>query len=161
MNNKKSMIVVILSALLIASSCFMLSFGADAAPGSTGDPVVTKSYVDSVIAALQTKVDAIEKAQAATPSAVEAPSAVFKVVQVEAGKTVIGGEGTELILRSGSATAVDNGANGVSDLTAGADLKGGTAVEKNHLLLVPRNDGRGIKCTTNCYVMVLGEYTLQ
>ena len=162
MTNRRTIIAVIVSALLIASSCFMLSFGADAAPGSAQDPVVTKSYVDSVTAALTSRVDALEKAAAAvsTGSAVQAPAG-FTVVQVAAGKTIIGGEGTELILRSGSATAVDNGANGVSDLTAGADLKGGTAVEKNHLLLVPRNDGRGIKCTTNCYVMVLGEYTLQ
>ncbi len=164
MKERKNYIAVIASAIVIALCCGLISFGADAAPGSAQDPVVTKSYVDSVVSALQTKVDALEKAQAEVPtgSAVEAPrAATFTVVEVAAGSRLIGGEGTQFILRSGSAAAIDNGANGVSDLTSGADLKGGAAVEKNHLLLVPRADGRGISCTTKCYVMVLGDYTLQ
>ena len=164
MKERKNFIAVIVSALVIALCCGLISYGADAAPGSAQDPVVTKSYVDGVIAALQTKVDALEQAQTstATSAAVEAPkAATFTVVEVAAGSKLIGAEGTQFILRSGSATAIDNGANGVSDLTAGKDLSGGTAVEKNHLLLVPRADGRGISCTTKCYVMVLGDYTLQ
>ena len=201
MKERKTRLVVLISALIIAACCFAISYGVDAAPGSASDPVVTKSYVDSVVAALQTKIEAIETSQNVTGSAVTASS--FTVVTVPAGSKLIGGEGaqfilrsgtavaidngvdgvsdltagadlkggagskligaegTQFILRSGSATAIDNGANGVSDLTAGKDLSGGTAVEKNHLLLVPRADGRGISCSTKCYVMVLGEYTLQ
>ncbi len=159
MKERKTRIVVLISALIIAACCIVIGYGVDAAPGSSSDPVVTKSYVDSVVAGLQTKLDALEMAQNTTGSAVTASS--FTVVTVPAGSKLIGGEGAQFILRSGSATAIDNGADGVSDLTAGVDLKGGAAVAKNHLLLVPRNDGRGISCSSKCYVMVLGEYTLQ
>jgi hypothetical protein len=74
---------------------------------------------------------------------------------------VLGKSGTEIILRSGEATAIDNGANGVSDITAGKDLMTGQSVGQNHLLLVPKDDGRGIQATTDLFVMVRGAYSIQ
>ena len=56
---------------------------------------------------------------------------------------------------------VDNGANGVSDLTSGIDLMTGMQVETNHLLLVPRDDGRGILVSTEAWVMVRGDYIIE
>ncbi len=49
----------------------------------------------------------------------------------------------------------------MADLTDGSNLNGGSSVTKNHLLLVPREDGRGIACATDCYVMVKGSYTVE
>ncbi len=173
MKNKcYSMLITVLALVLAAGLCTG-AFAGGSAPGSTGDPVVTKSYVDSRTEDLE---DAIDRLSAAidelkdsdirpseggcSPAETEVPGG-FQVYEISAGSTVSGCEGTQIILRSGTAFAVDNGVDGVSDLTAGADLKGGVQVQKNHLLLVPRTDGRGIKCSTLCYVMISGDFELK
>lgn len=139
----------IVAGLVIIFSVFAVTVAAAAAagtPGSEGDPVVTKSYVDSQIAQLQSG---------------GTTSATYTVVEVKAGQKVLGKSGTEIILRSGEATAIDNGANGVSDITSGTDLMTGQSVGQNHLLLVPKDDGRGIQAITDLFVMVRGPYTIQ
>lgn len=139
----------IAAGLVIVFSIFAVTVAAAAAadnPGSEGDPVVTKSYVDSQIARLQGDGTA---------------SSTYAVVEVKAGQKLLGKGGTEMVLRSGEATAIDNGANGVSDMTAGKDLMTGQSVGQNHLLLVPKDDGRGIQATTDLFVMVRGAYSIQ
>ncbi len=90
------------------------------------------------------------------------PAAVsmdYEVIYVNAGQAIIGN--CEMILRSGTAIAFCPGINGISDLTAGADLADETDIPLNHLLLVPRDDGRGIFITSEeAYVMVRGTYTV-
>lgn len=130
---KFATMVVIFVLVLVTGIGYALA-GTDSPAGSQGDPVVTKSYVDS--------------------------KSAFSPISLTAGQKLIGGEGCEIILRSGEATAIDNGANGISDLTDGKDLITGNWVFLNHLLLVPRSDGRGIKATTDIWVMVKGEYSI-
>lgn len=128
-------IVALISILVIALAGMTAAFGDTAAtPGSTEDPVVTKSYVDSKTA--------------------------YQVIHIQAGQKMIGKSGTEMIVRSGEVTAIDNGADGLSDITGGSDLKSGVLCKTNHLLLVPRDDGRGINAVTEAYVMVRGGFTL-
>lgn len=139
----------IAAGLVIIFSVFAMTAAAVAAagtPGSENDPVVTKSYVDSQIAQLKSGGTA---------------AGSYTIVEVKVGQKLFGKEGTEMILRSGEATAIDNGANGVSDITAGKDLMTGQAVGLNHLLLVPRDDGRGIQAITDLFVMVRGAYSIQ
>ena len=132
---KKRGITMILTVLLVAAAAFGYAvFGDTAEPGSGSDPLVSKSYVDAKTA--------------------------YIPVQLTAGQKMIGGAGTEIILRSGIATAIGNSENGIADLTGGADLMTGASVELNHLLLVPRNDGRGITAVTDIWVMVRGEYSV-
>ncbi len=140
----------IAAGLVIIFSVFAVTVAAAAAagtPGSEDDPVVTKSYVDSQIAQLK--------------GGGTASGSSYAVVEVAAGQKLFGKGGTEMILRSGEATAIDNGANGVSDITAGRDLMTGQVVGQNHLLLVPRDDGRGIQAITDLFVMVRGSYSIQ
>jgi hypothetical protein len=113
---------------------------ASGAPGSESDPLVTQSYVDKLLS--------------------EA-GGVFLPVEVTAGGKLIGGAGAEIIVRSGEATIVSNENNGVSDLTAGLDLMTGAYAPPNHLLLVPRDDGRGVAATTDLWVMVRGAYAIR
>lgn len=127
-------IFITAAALAVLIGIGAAVWAAGDAPGSEGDPVVSKSYVD-------------EKTS-------------FSPVQLAEGQRLIGGEGAEIILRSGEASAIDNGENGVSDLTAGADLMSGAPVGLNHLLLVPRDDGRGIAALTEVWVMVRGNYEI-
>ena len=139
----------IATGLAIVFSVFAVTVAAAAAadtPGSEDDPVVTKSYVDNQIAQLMS-------------SGVASDS--YKAVRLTAGQKLIGNEGTEVILRSGEATAIDNGANGVSDVTGAKDLMTGQSVAQNHLLLIPRSDGRGIRAITEIWVLVRGSYSIQ
>ena len=132
---RKRSIVIILTMLAVFSAAFgYVVFGDTAEPGSSSDPLVSKSYVDAKTA--------------------------YTPVQLTAGQRMIGTAGTEIILRSGLATAIGNSENGIADLTGGADLMTGASVELNHLLLVPRSDGRGITAVTDIWVMVRGEYSI-
>ena len=85
----------------------------------------------------------------------------MSVVELASGQTLIGYSGTEIILRGGQATVIDSELGGLCDVTQGVDLGGGSAVPANHLLLVPRDDGRGIKATSDAIVMVRGEFTIK
>ncbi|WP_419875584.1 hypothetical protein [Candidatus Pristimantibacillus sp. PTI5] len=122
-------------------------------PGSAEDPVVTKSYVDEQLAK-------------AGGGSTETPGAntALEVVTVPAGKTLMAGQGTEVIVRVGKAIAYSSDASGIADLTGGTDLTKGKAVPTNHLLLFPR-EGRGILPDPNqkngLTVLVKGSYTLQ
>lgn len=138
--------ILALAAVLIVGIGVAGIFAAESEAGTVSDPVVTKSYVDELFASM---------------SAAEPSAAVFEVVEVPAGRSLIGGAGTEMILRGGEATAIDNGKDGISDLTAGKDLKTGTAISMNHLLLIPKDDGRGIQCILKSWVMVKGGYSIQ
>ena len=84
----------------------------------------------------------------------------FTIIHVSAGSTVIFYEGAEAILRSGNAVIVA-GENGLVNVTAGADIGNGQRVPANNLLLVPRSDGRGMRFSTDGYIMVKGQYRIQ
>lgn len=117
-------------------------------PGSADDPIVTKSYVDAKLA---------NGGGGGTGG-----SDAFAVVQLSSGQVLKGGAGTEIILRAGSATAVASVNGAVVDVSGAADLPQGAAVAVNHLLLIPRNDGRGVKNVSSTgFYMVRGSYTVE
>jgi len=120
-------------------------------PGSEGDPIVTKSYVDKVFNNLKEYIDAKSGG-----------SISFEIVYLERGQLLIGDKSTEIILRSGIASAVDSEMGGLADVTAGKDIRNGEMVSQNHLLIVPRDDGRGIKAENDHVVlMVKGGYSIK
>lgn len=122
-------------------------------PGSADDPIVTKSYVDAKVASL---------GAGGSGGGSNGNSDAFTVVQLSKGQTLHGGAGTEMILRDGSATAVASVNGAVVDISGAADLPQGANVTVNHLLLMPRDDGRGIKAVGSTeFVMVRGSYTVQ
>ncbi|MGG3284523.1 hypothetical protein [Paenibacillus solani] len=139
-------------------------------PGTTDDPVVTKSYVDQQIQqALNGGGGAsTNPTQPSTPSTSEQPSQggadEVKNVALKPGKLLIADAGTEFIVRSGHAVIYTEVASGVADLTDGKDLLNGQAAPKNHLLSFPR-EGRGIQVKegsqSNLIVMVRGGYTIK
>jgi hypothetical protein len=131
----KKILPLLLTGILFFGIGMAAASGADTTPGSEADPLVSKSYVDGKTS--------------------------YVPLQLQPGQSLIGDEGTEIILRSGEGTAIDNGANGVSDISGGRDLMSGMKVELNHLLLVPRGDGRGIKVTTEAWVLIRGSYTIR
>ena len=68
---------------------------------------------------------------------------------------------SEIILRTGSATVIGNESNeGLSDITTGENLAPGTTLSKDHFVIIPRGDGRGIKITTGeSFIMYRGSFS--
>lgn len=139
------------SVVLALAFCLLLALAAMAAePGSADDPLVSKSYLDTVV------VPYLEGLISSGGTA-----AVFGVVEVPAGKNLIGGAGCEMILRMGSAVIVATAKGGVCDSTSGIDLPNAAEAPLNHLLIVPLNDGRGLLAAEKCLVMVKGAYEIK
>lgn len=155
--------LVIASALTIGS---ILTPSANSAsnstqPGTTDDPVVTKSYVDQQI---QKALGGGGSTVPGTPSQPSQGGDEIKVVTLKPGKILVANAGAEFIVRSGKAVIYTQDSNGVADLTDGVDLVNGQAAPSNHLLSFPR-EGRGITVKdgqkNGLVVMVRGGYTVQ
>lgn len=137
MNKQLRTALMIALVLVVAVGSFLVGRNTRAEgdePGSAADPLVSKSYVDTLTS--------------------------LQVINLKAGQTLIADGGTELILRGGKATIVTS-TDGVANLTGAKDLVKGTSVPLNSLLLVPRSDGRGIKATVDCWVMVRGSFVIK
>ncbi|MDK2865982.1 MAG: hypothetical protein PWP51_77 [Clostridiales bacterium] len=137
-----------------------LSFGisgADNTAGTSSDPLVTLSYLNQQMSALEARMtgDVNEKISALD---VSTPS-LFEVINVPNGTTLYFGASTEFILRVGTAVVVDPNAVGIPDLTSGIKVDDKGIVPLDHHMLVPSDDGRGIKLTSDCWLMVKGTYT--
>ena len=153
---------IVLISITLMVSISVVAFANSLVPGSEQDPVVTLSYVKAQIEELKAYVDSKTIGSGGQEEAVTADTIpTYEIVNLKSRQKLIGKESTEIILRSGEAEAIDNGVNGISDLTEGKDLLSGDVVNLNHLLIVPRDDGRGIRALTEIYLMVKGEYEIQ
>jgi len=143
------------AALACAAALYAAANAAD--PGTTGDPIALKSYVDEQIANISAQLASLGGA-AAAPAA--SGAATFEVKQFAAGQRVRLGAGAELVVRTGAAVAVQGSMGGMVDLIKGAELADGEAVAANHLLISSRGDGRGVRFTAAAYALVKGSYTV-
>jgi hypothetical protein len=145
---KKNMIVIMLVLLIVG----FITIESNASSEINSDPLVTLSYLEKRIEEFKVYVD--NNSQGSVSS-----SSKFEVVEVKAGQTVIfTDDSVEFILRSGDATAIASENGGLADLTEGVDLTSGDFLKKNHLMLVPRNDNRGIVAKSNLWIMIKGTY---
>ena len=105
-----------------------------------------------------------EESETDTTDAPVAPAKSFEyeVLHLMEGAILVSETPCEIILRSGHATASLHGNdNGLADLTDGGELMEGDSLVANHLLMIPRGDGRGFKITSEeAYIMVRGGYTI-
>lgn len=88
----------------------------------------------------------------------------FVALELEEGQILFAGESGEIILRGGKATAIAGEAGGLSDVTegSGVDIITDQNIPLNHLLLVSRDDGRGLKVVSSkAWVLVKGPYTIK
>jgi hypothetical protein len=157
-------IVILLTLVSVTAVGIRVSSAAGSEPGTSADPVVSQSYVDSKVSDLNAQISDLKlQLQSAGQggTTVQPAASKFQVVgPVSAGKKIVCGESTEIVLRSGAASAIASQYGGVADLISGTDLKTDENVSVNHLLLIPRDDGRGIKVTTEAWVLVRGTYTI-
>ena len=91
----------------------------------------------------------------------------YAVVQVGAGETLYASvKGGEVIVRAGDAAVlspftVKYEEQGLSDTTEGKELYNGESIPKNHTILIPRDDGRGVSIATGgAWLMVRGDYRI-
>ncbi len=133
--------------------------------GSSEDPLVAKSYVDDkinqVLDVINNTVGTNKNIDNNTSTNVQVSGNSFKPVLVEVGQTIYGKEGTELILRSGKGNAVVPGAEGIANITNGLEIKNKNTINKNQLLIIPRDDKRGIKVTEKAWFLVKGDYEIK
>jgi len=160
MTNKVTKFMAALALIIVVGAVgWYQSVKADSSstPGNIDDPIVTKSYVDRVVAKLVQE----ELAKGGVGSS---SSEKLEVVTVPWGSKVIVGDGAEIIVRSGKAIAYSSDKNGLSDLTDGLDVAPGKALALNHLILAPRG-GRGVepdpKQAKGIIVLVRGSYELK
>ncbi len=144
--NKKWLVAV--SAVTILGS--ILYFGKPT-QANNEDPLISLSYFNEQIAKLKQELGQSGKTETAD----------LEVVEIAKGQTLIANQGSELILRAGEMTAVTSRLGGLSDITLGRDIEQGEAVGKNHLLIVPRSDERGLFATTDAIVLVRGSYYIK
>lgn len=158
---KKNRWAVRLLILMVLAGVLNVTFAMAAGVGSSTDPLVTLSYLNTTyLNTVLDKVDAKISARNQDLTAKLSSSASgFKVVSLAAGKTLTGSEGCEVLLRTGGAVCVSAHLPGLVDETAGASVKGGSALSANHLYLMTA-DGRGIKASSASVVLVRGAYTV-
>lgn len=137
------------TVLVIGATAFAAS------AGSESDPLVSKSYVDDKINQV------ISLINTGTSTAVVDTGSSYVPVYASVGQTVIGGEGTEIILRAGKGNVVISGADGIVDATTGQNMTSGKAAVLNHIMIVPRADGRGIKVTEAAWFLIKGDYSIK
>lgn len=175
----KQKIAYILLGVLCTATIGSVSIAALGEAGSETDPIVTKSYVEKRIAELEKKLTDANKLQAdANKLLIEqqmatvqgqletlikaggGSSSEFKLLQVKNGDVITMGEGSQFILRAGLAKAIAGAGGGLSDLTDGKDLGTDKDITSNHLLLIPKEDGRGVKILYDSWVMIKGSYQI-
>lgn len=169
-NRKKGIIFSVGASILIVSALVVSVFAAQ--PGSEDDPIVSKSYVDSRIDELLNAIENNEpivinpsdNSENGSDSEVVSGgnSDQYRYVPVHVGvsQKIIGGEGTEIILRVGRGFAYVPGNEGIVDATSGKNLDNNIEIEKNHIIIVPRSDGRGIRIVEDAWFIVKGAYTV-
>ena len=152
---KLSILTVLLCVCLLCSAVL-------AEPGADDDPLISKSYVDSIlIPKIQKMIDSKFSEVSVNGGSESADGAKFVVVEASEGDEIICTAGTELILRMGKATVIATQKGGLADTTSGYDLEDGKSMPSNHLLIVPVADGRGIKADTDIIVMIKGGYSVR
>ncbi|QYR22094.1 hypothetical protein KZ483_03460 [Paenibacillus sp. sptzw28] len=159
---KLSAAVVVIGAGLWASfQWHSLAEGevSTATPGSVDDPVVTKSYVDQKIAALNGNPD-----NTGSTDNNNTGKTAINIVDVPPGQTLIAKDGAQAVVRAGRAVAYSADSNGIADVTDGTDIQNGSRVPNNHLILFPRG-GRGLMPEAGqkngLTVMVMGAYEVK
>ncbi|MDF2949484.1 MAG: hypothetical protein K0R07_1518 [Sedimentibacter sp.] len=158
---KKILIIAVILTFALTSVIF-------AAPGDSNDPIVVLSYLNDRLEDLIEKysledIEEIKEQINDLGGSTETPgngnsSLALDVVEIKTGEKIICGAGTEIILRGGEAKIIGSELGGLTNVTLGKDFVTGMDVVPNNLLIVPRDDGRGVYTDSYAIFMVRGSY---
>ena len=137
MKKRKVLVFALALILVFGAGVGIGGYAATNQPGSAGDPVITKSYLDS-------KISEFNKAT------------TYKEITLNSGKSLNLGKGATFLITAGSGKATGN----LVDLSKGAALAKGKAVTKYHNYVV-KVASTGLKATADCTVYVCGEYEIK
>ncbi len=165
-------LVPLIVAVAAAAALLVGLTAAAANSGSASDPLISRSYLESVFTpqiTAQTKT-MLEEREAALAQKLNAQLAgsgssgqggqTYHVVTLSKGQTLTGGVGLEIMLRIGTAVCVADSAPGLIDMTSGGTINAGQSLVTNHLYMVTINS-RGVQATSNTVkVLVRGSYTV-
>lgn len=135
MNRKKRNRLWLTGAAVLTGAvlfCSGMTVGAATAePGSAGDPLITRSYLEKQL---------------------EQYGGGYEVITLKKGETLSLTQGSQAVVYSGTASAAGN----LIDLTAGSVTSGGSKTEKYHSYLAPA-DGSGFTAEATCVIFYSGE----
>ena len=174
---KKIKNLLIVCALLISACVTVVAVHAY---DGTSDPVISLSYLKQYIQYIQTmvnpqintlqdKIDALEaelemlRTEAPSDNPSEDTLEQYTVLHVMQGTVVNASAACDIMLRAGDAVAVvpESAQGNLSDYTVGTELAAGEAIPLNHLFLIARGDGRGVRVVSGeAYIMIRGAYTI-
>ena len=190
MNCEKKRIAYPLFVMLFLLVAIVFAQAAGEA-GSSSNPLATKDYVDREIAKLAAQIGSSSGGSSGTVNSaaveqlkndvgdltrvvIDALARLndldkrvtvvengFVVISMKKGQILELGGGSEVILRSGAATAISGESGTLVDVSAGKDLNHGVAVPVQHLVIAPKGDGRGFKITADAWLIVRGGYTIK
>ena len=151
MEKKIAIVVIILTVLTVGIfKAGMVAGAATSEAGSSGDPLITKSYLDERLASLGD----ISSGASGTKT-----SADYKKVTLNKGSALYADAGTEVVLYTGNAKAVSNG-DGIINITKGELTANGISLGKYCSYLIPASQS-GISAISECVVFVKGGYTIK
>lgn len=155
--SKKKIAVIVLCAVLAGA---LLGAGVYAAVsyGTQNDPLITKSYVDSVLIP-QLEQQFADELEAKMPDSPESGDD-FVLLTLGSGEKVSCGQGCEIILREGAAMSFAPSSPAMVDTTGGASLQAGGYLMANHLYVVI-NDNSGFTAAGDVTkVLIKGDYSI-
>jgi len=173
---KKIVLILIISLILIYP---VIGFSSNSTEND--DPLITLSYLDYRLDEFGTKVDENISNQSIIVETLEnkiseqeknitsleekinnlkVSSSTLKVVELSENQKIILKAGSEIILRAGTAYAITSEQGGLSDVTSGVDIKQDESIPRNHQLIIPRSDGRGLYVDSYAIFMVTGVYEI-
>lgn len=122
----------------------MVAGAANQEPGSTGDPLITQSYLEKCLGELEESFDSTQTG--------------YKKVSVTKGKKLRVEEGSEFVIYTGEGTVF--GEKGIINLTDGGLVKHDSKTKRYENYLSPASKS-GVKATVSCVIYVKGEYTIE
>ena len=167
---KKNRWVLRLVSLLAISCVLSTTVSLAAEAGSTGDPLVTLSYLNetflgNILSAVDQKIAArnsqiVQQLGGSVSTGATSTASTITVVTLSNGQTLTGQIGCEVMLRVGSAVCVSSSAPGLIDETAASTLNNGGGLVQNHLYMMTI-ENRGVKATAaTTKLLVRGSYTI-
>ena len=145
------------------------------------DPLITLSYLDYRLNELSKDVDQNISSQSIIIESLEnkileqetnieslkeqintlnVSNSTLEIVELFENQKIILEAGSEIILRAGTAYAITSDQGGLSDVTSGIDIKQNEIIPRNHQLIIPRSDGRGVYVESYAIFMVTGVYEI-
>jgi len=131
--------------------------------GTPANPDGDKSDVGETEPVIDTRPEGWETQSPETEPVIDTrPSSTYEVIELTYGDALYAVGACDIMLRSGSAVCIaPDAGQGIADYTDATEIYNEQALTKNHMLLIPRGDGRGVRATgESVYIMVRGDYTI-